>query len=195
MELQQTLDIFGNMDIYVIDQILKKRYQHGQNILDAGCGNGRNLKWFYNCRFDFKGVDVDEERLQQAKNLYPESSNSFIRANLTNLPFEKAVFDHILCCAVLHFAEGEAQFLEMFSELERVLKPGGSLLIRTASNIGFEERSIRLKDTISKQSAEFFISRQQIADISKNFGLGLIEPVKTTNVQDERAMTTLVLRK
>ncbi|MUP47437.1 class I SAM-dependent methyltransferase [Gramella sp. BOM4] len=195
MNLQQSLKIFGNTDIYVIDQILKKRYLPGQKILDAGCGNARNLRWFYNCGFDITGVDNDEERLQLARIAYPKSSANFIKADLSNLSFGNAEFDHIICCAVLHFAEDEEHFKKMFSELVRVLKPGGSLLVRTASTIGFEGKEINLKDSVSNQKAGFFISREQIYDLKDSFRLEFLEPVKTTNVEDRRAMTSLVFKK
>ena len=36
-------ELIGNTDIYLIDQIMKNRYNQQDKILDAGCGNGRNL--------------------------------------------------------------------------------------------------------------------------------------------------------
>ena len=36
-------DQFGQIDIYLFDQILKGRVLPGMRILDAGCGTGRNV--------------------------------------------------------------------------------------------------------------------------------------------------------
>ena len=38
--------LLGNIDIYLLDQILKDRFKKSFKILDAGCGEGRNLIYF-----------------------------------------------------------------------------------------------------------------------------------------------------
>lgn len=195
MEFQQTLDLFGDVDIYVIDQILKGRYKKGDKILDAGCGSGRNLKWFYKNGFKISGIDLDENRLEIARNLYPDLASNFIKGELGSLPYPENQFDHVLCCAVLHFAENKAHFQKMFSELIRVLKPGGSLLIRVASDIGLDGEKPKVRDLVNDKKAGFFITRDLITELLELHQLDLLEPVKTTNVQDIRAMTTLVFQK
>ena len=132
MNYESTLKALGGVDIYVIDQILKGRYNTGQKILDAGCGEGRNLKWFYQNDFELYGIDVDVDFLAFAKAEYPKFKDNFITGNLDELPYDQNSFDHILCCAVLHFAQSETQFTAMLTQLIRVLKPGGTLLIRMA---------------------------------------------------------------
>ncbi|KEZ94127.1 class I SAM-dependent methyltransferase [Nonlabens ulvanivorans] len=195
MNFEQTNDLLGGIDIYIIDQILKNRYHPQQSILDAGCGKGRNLKWFYDNDFEIYGNDVDCDFLAFAKAKYPKSKANFINSNLDELPYKNGSFDHVLCCAVLHFAKSEKQFTEMFKELIRVLKPGGTLLIRMASNIGLDGNApiVRFKD--NGQKGTYYLTRERIALLLSEFQLELLEPVKTTNVQDERAMTTLVLSK
>ncbi|PPK94413.1 methyltransferase family protein [Nonlabens xylanidelens] len=195
MNFEQTNDLLGGIDIYIIDQILKNRYQPQQSILDAGCGKGRNLKWFYDNDFEIYGNDVDSDFLAFAKAKYPKSKANFINSNLDELPYKDSNFDHVLCCAVLHFAKSEKQFTEMFKELIRVLKPGGTLLIRMASNIGLDGNApiVRFKD--NGQKGTYYLTRERITLLLSEFQLELLEPVKTTNVQDERAMTTLVLSK
>lgn len=195
MNYQQTYDLIGNIDIYIIDQILKGRYQSSNSILDAGCGSGRNLKWFYQNNFALTGIDSDAERIAQAKEFYPEISENLTVSNLADLPFGENVFDHIICSAVLHFAESRNHFDKMFSELVRVLKLNGTLFIRAASNIGLGEIIPVVQDADNKVNGSFYITRKIIEEMLKSHSLKLIEPVKTTNVQDVRAMTTLVLQK
>lgn len=195
MEFSRTFDLLGNVDIYVIDQILKGRYKSGQSILDAGCGNGRNLKWFYQNEFYISGIDADADRIAQAQQNYPQASTNFTVGNLEHLPYEDEVFDHILCCAVLHFAKDGIHFNKMFAETVRVLKKKGTLLIRAASDIGLDGRKPFVQDGKSKEIGGFYITRNLILEILEIYPLELIEPVKTTNVQDVRAMTTLVFRK
>lgn len=195
MDYETTFKALGKVDIYVIDQILKERYHNGQSILDAGCGSGRNLKWLYQNDFEIFGIDADSEFLATAKQNYPEAASNFTVGTLENLPYGENSFDHILCCAVLHFAKSETHFTAMFEELIRVLKPEGMLLIRMASNIGLDGNAPKITYKENGKKGTYYLSRERISQLIKEFNLTFLEPVKTTNVQDERAMTTLVLQK
>ena len=195
MNYEKTFKALGHVDIYVIDQILKGSYKSEQKILDAGCGKGRNSKWFYNNDYEIHGIDIDEEFLAFAKAEYPKQTDHFITGSLDNLPYGKNSFDHILCCAVLHFANSETHFTAMFSELIRVLKPEGMLLIRMASNIGLDGNAPEITFKENGHKGTYYLTRERINQLIKEFDLTLLEAVKTTNVQDERAMTTLVLSK
>jgi ubiquinone/menaquinone biosynthesis C-methylase UbiE len=195
MKLEQLNNSIGHVDIYVIDQILKERYHNGQTILDAGCGSGRNLKWFYQNDFEIFGIDTDSKFLKNAKQNYPEAASNFTVGALDNLPYSENSFDHILCCAVLHFAKSETHFSKMFAELIRVLKPKGMLLIRMASNIGLDGNAPEITYKENGQKGTYYLTRERIKQLIKKFDLTLLETVKTTNVQDERAMTTLVITK
>jgi ubiquinone/menaquinone biosynthesis C-methylase UbiE len=187
--------LFGKIDIYLIDQILKNRYALKDSILDAGCAEGRNLKWFYANKFDIYGIDTDEKRLKKAKFNYPNSTSNFKVGSIDALPYGENKFDHIICSAVLHFAKNEQHFFKMFTELVRVLKPKGTLLIRVASNIGLDGNTPYLKESSTNREGTFYLTRTNIKSIQEKYNLELIEPIKTTNVEDKRAMTTLVLRK
>ncbi|WP_281777717.1 class I SAM-dependent methyltransferase [Croceibacter atlanticus] len=195
MNYKTTFKALGRVDIYVIDQILKERYHNGQTILDAGCGSGRNLKWFYQNDFEIFGIDSDSEFLATAKQNYPEAASNFTVGTLDNLPYGENRFDHILCCAVLHFAKNETHFTAMFSELIRVLGPNGILLIRMASNIGMDGNAPKITFKDNGQKGTYYLTRARINQLVKEFNLTPLEAVKTTNVQDERAMTTLVFQK
>ncbi len=186
------------IDIYILDQILKDLYQSGAKILDAGCGSGRNLKWFYESGFEIHGTDTDAEQLLRCKELYPAQEENFIQANIEKMPYETNSFDHVICNAVLHFAKDLNQFMQKFEELLRILKPKGSLFIRTASNFGIENLVILLDHGIYKLpdgTTRFLITSEILEDIQNINGVLLIEDVKTTIVHHKRSMTTLVIKK
>ena len=113
------------IDIYLLDQILKERYQQNDVILDTGCGSGRNLKRFYENKLTVYGVDSLESRIEEVKEKYTEQHSNFSLQNLDQLQFENHFFDHVICSTVLHFAQNIQQFKRMVAELFRVLKPGG----------------------------------------------------------------------
>lgn len=195
MNYTEILATLGKVDIYLIDQILKNRYALDHTILDAGCAEGRNLKWFYANNYNIYGIDTDKERLANAKLKYPKNAANFQLGNLGSLPFKDMQFHHVICNAVLHFAKNEKHFTQMFSELIRVLKPNGSLFVRMASNIGLDGNVPYLKEGKTNIEGKYFLSRERIKKLLHEYNLEFMEPIKTTNVQDLRAMTTLVLRK
>lgn len=186
------------IDIYVLDQILKNNYQTGQKILDVGCGNGRNLKWFYKAGFEIHGTDINKIRLQDCCDLYPDQKDHFIAADLEQMPYEANNFDHVICIAVLHFAKGLKQYLKMFSELLRILKSGGTMLIRTASNFGIENEVQELGEGIFKLpdgTIRFLLTAEILKQLESTNNYKWMEAVKTTIVHNKRAMTTMVIEK
>jgi len=187
----------GEIDIYLIDQILKERYAKTDKILDVGCGSGRNIKWFYQHDYRVWGCDKNEEIILSVKNLYPNLARNFEVVEMSKLPYGDKSFDHIICSAVLHFAESTLHFKDMFSELIRVLKPCGSIFIRMASNIGIESCITHLEDgifSLGDGTNRFLLTRELLQEIMSVHSLEFIEPLKTTNVNDLRCMSTLVLQ-
>ena len=136
---------FGDIDIYLFDQILKGRFDDRLRVLDAGCGDGRNLIYFLRRGFTCFGVDRDGEAVRRVKalaaRLAPElPGENFQVGELDDLPWRDAAMDAVVCSAVLHFAEDEAHFAAMLEEMWRVLAPNGLFFARLASSIGLESR-------------------------------------------------------
>lgn len=188
----------GNIDIYLIDQILKERYKQEDVILDAGCGNGRNLKWFYNNDINFYGIDIFKEQLHIAQERYPLKKDNFSASTIEELPFKSETFNHIICNAVLHFANNTEHFKLMFAQLVRVLQPKGSLFIRMSSTIGFQGYVTHISDGVYKLPHEnqlFLLTKELLKEQMQIHNLSFLEPLKTVIVDDIRTMTTLVLTK
>ncbi len=198
MSIEKLKAQIDKVDIYLLDQILKERYHIDEKILDVGCGNGRNLKWFYNNNYSVFGIDSDVEKIEEIKKCYPNQHENFNVSKAENLPFENESFHHIICNAVLHFAKSDAHFFEMFSELIRVLKPKGSFFIRMTSNFGIEDKVIPINNSVYKlpDGTERFLLTESILNMIKtNFNIKFLEPIKTVNVDNKRCMTTLMLQK
>jgi len=198
--LQQS---FGNIDIYLFDQLLKGTYDNCHKVLDAGCGSGRNLVYVLQNGFEVYGIDPDEEAVEAAKALSKKLSpgnppDNFKMASIEDLPFTDAYFDLVICNTVLHFANNPEHFDQMMRSLWRVLKPGGYFFARLASNIGLETLMLPLGNGryhMPDGTDRFLVDQQFLLDHTKSLGAQLHEPIKTTNVQNTRAMTTWCLRK
>ena len=203
MNVQTLNKALGNIDIYLLDQILKGRYEKGNKILDAGCGEGRNMIYFLNNQFDVFGIDKNESALNMLRFLTRSIDPSYDQTrisigNIDKLPHEDWFFDHIICSAVLHFAQNESHFEAMIRELVRVLKPEGSIFIRMASNIGLENKVIALANhqyEVPDGSIRFLLTKKLLGKLLETHPLTLVEPLKTVNVEDRRSMSNLVLRK
>lgn len=198
MENFKLKEIVGNTDIYLLDQILKSRYNSDEKILDVGCGNGRNIQWFYRNNFYIQGIDKDEVSLNKAKYKYPKIASHFSCSEVENLPFKNESFNHIICNAVLHFAENTAHFLTMFSEIVRVLKEKGTLFIRMTSTFGIEDKIEFFSEgvyVLPDKNHRFLLTKSLLEEIMSSCNLTFLEPLKTVNVNDLRCMTTLVLQK
>jgi tellurite methyltransferase len=194
---------FGEIDIYLFDQLLRGRFDRRFRVLDAGCGDGRNLVYFLRRGFSCFGTDRDPAAIERVRALAAELApdlpdHQFQAGELERLPWADASMDAVICSAVLHFAEDETHFARMVQELWRVLAPDGLLFARLASNIGLEHligpgggRRARLPDGTDR----FVVDERMLLDWTERLGARMLDPLKTTNVQQLRCMTTWCLKK
>jgi len=192
---------FGQIDIYVFDQILRGNIGRGMRVVDAGCGYGRNLVHLLRDGAEVFAVDANAEAVEHVRALAAELApglpgENFQVAAVEAMPFEDGFADVVICNSVLHFARDEEQFLAMVSELWRVLRPGGLLFCRLGSRIGMEFPRVRANVyRIGDGSEWFLVDEASLMNMTAQMGGLLVDPLKTTIVQDYRCMTTWVVRK
>jgi len=192
----------GEIDIYLFDQILRGRITPGMQILDAGCGSGRNLVYLLREGFEIRAADIDPEKVEHVRRLAGELAPSLPQSNFRAEPVERMSFDDscadfLISSAVLHFARDDEHFEAMLQGSWRCLKPGGLFFCRLASSIGIETQiqpiaghRYRLPDG----SERYLVDEARLASLTERMG-SLADPLKTTVVQNRRAMTTWVVRK
>src|SRR3954469_11398557 len=136
---------FGDIDIYLFDQLLRGRFDRRRRVLDAGCGGGRNLPYFLRRDFEVWAVDSDPAAIHHVRRL-AATLNAAAPADriqcgsLDALPWPDASMDAVICSAVLHFARDERDFAAMLQEMWRLLAPGGLFFARLATSIGLERQ-------------------------------------------------------
>jgi tellurite methyltransferase len=113
------------------------------------------------------------------------------------LPWADGRMDAILCSAVLHFARDRTHFDRMVEEMWRVLAAGGLFFARLASSIGIESRVAQTvgRARLPDGSDRFLVDEELLLDTTHTLRGTLIDPLKTTNVQNARCMTTWVIQK
>ena len=183
----------GNADVYVIDQFMKSSFSKTDKILDAGCGNGRNLKFLHQLGYSVEGCDVNNLTLMGLRKELPKVNLQV--ANLSELPYAGNEFDYIICNAVLHFANSTEEFKKMIAELHRTLKPSATLFVRMTSIFGIENTVQKHGEQylLPDGSHRFLVNKALVAFIQKKFHFK--EHLKTANVDGLRCMSTLVLVK
>ena len=196
-------DQFGDIDIYLFDQLLRSRIAPGMRVFDAGCGGGRNLVYLLREGYDVRGADASPDAIAEVRRraaaIRPDLPAANFRVEpLEALSFPAASADVVVCSAVLHFATDDAHFMAMLDGTWRVLAPGGLFFCRLASSIGMESRMelvegrcFRLPDG----STRYLVNEEMLVDLTHRLGGELIDPLKTTVVQDQRCMTTWVCKK
>jgi len=191
---------FGDIDIYLFDQLLRGRFEGRRRILDAGCGHGRNLPYFFRAGFDVYAIDEDPAAVKATRALAATlasrlPSDNIRQGTLHVLPWPDGRMDAVICSAVLHFARDAIHFDRMVEEMWRVLGRGGLFFARLASSIGIEALlpettgRVRLPDG----SDRFVVDEHLLVDTTARLGGTLLDPIKTTVVQHQRAMSTWVM--
>jgi SAM-dependent methyltransferase len=192
---------FGQIDIYVFDQILRGNIGAGMTVLDAGCGYGRNLVHLLREGADVYALDADAEGVEHVRRLAAELAPELPMENfqvglIEKMPFADELADVVICNSVLHFARDEEHFLAMITELWRVLRPDGMLFCRLGSRIGRGFEFLRPHIyRIDDGSEWFLVDETELLTITRHMDAVLVDPMKTTVVQDHRCMTTWVVRK
>jgi ubiquinone/menaquinone biosynthesis C-methylase UbiE len=196
-------DEFGDIDIYLFDQLLRGRITHGMRILDAGCGDGRNLVYLMREKFDLWGIDQSPKAIEATRRRAADLASShegdrFTMQPVEQMSFADGMFDVVISSAVLHFARDERQWWAMVREMWRVLAPNGLLFARLAATIGHETRVRPLGDRryiLPDGTERFLIDEEFLINAAAELGGEQLDPIKTTVVQASRSMTTWVLRK
>ena len=193
----------GNVDIYLLDQILKGRFDASMKVLDAGCGEGRNLIWFMQQGYEIHAIDQNEGALQMLKyhlrtlNRMDLVENVY-KMDLAEMLFPNHAFQLVICSAVLHFANTEEHFKAMLQELTRVTARGGYLFIRTATTRGLPTTSYQKisngRYSLADGSERFLMTDEHIYALL-SMGWEVIEPIKAVLVENYRSMLVAIFRR
>ena len=194
---------FGQIDIYLFDQLLKGRITPGMRILDAGCGAGRNIVYFLREGYEVYGADADAETVEGVRALAAKLAPGLPASNfrvepVESMSFDDACADVVISNTVLHFARDDAHFESMLMGTWRVLKPGGLFFSRLGSTTGMESLVERVQGRRYKSpdgSERYLVDDALLRSVTERLGAELADPLRTTVVHNLRSMSTWVMRK
>ena len=155
----------------------------GSLFLDVGCGSCTHSIRLAKRGFYIHAIDISNIILETAKRQIRafdlQEKIKLQRANLLSLPFEDQTFDYILCWGVLmHIPDIE----KAISELGRVLKKGGKIIISEANMNSFQSIILRtLKLILRKEKANVIKSPAGIEYWTQNMSNKLL--TRQANIQ------------
>lgn len=93
------------------------------NVLDVGCGNGRNMDGWNNA--SVYGLDSCREFIKMCI----QKDKEVVEADMTSIPFPNDYFDFLMSIASFHHLSTEKRRQEALLEMRRVIKHNGQLLL------------------------------------------------------------------
>jgi tellurite methyltransferase len=196
---------FGNIDIYLFDQLLRENIAPGMKVLDAGCGGGRNLMYLLREGYEVFGVDASVEAIEHLRSVASTLAPKLLAENfrvetVEGMSFPDEFVDVVVSNAVLHFARDDAHFETMVRSMWRRLRPGGLFFCRLSSMIGLEHshlvQQVAGRRFLMPSGMEWYLADEALLmRLTESLGGELVDPLKTTVVQGVRCMTTWVVRK
>ena len=148
---------FGAIDIYLFDQLLRRRLTPPMRTLDAGCGGGRNLVYLLRAGFEVCATDADPRAVDSVRRLAASLAPALPQTNFRVEPVERcsfpdASFDAVISSAVLHFSTDDEHFAAM------VGLAGGE---DGAREVGPAEKGARLQAaTIERRAKSCLVNRR-----------------------------------
>lgn len=132
-------------------------------ILELGCGTGHWTEFLCLQGFRIMAIDNSEPMLEIAKRKKIRNA-VFRKADAAQLPFNNRSFTNIVSVAMLEFAEG---LTGIFDEIDRVLKPGGRLILGCLNALSESAKNSQ-EDPVFKHA--HFLTSHEIEDILSRFG-------------------------
>ena len=193
-------NVFGDIDLELLDLILKGQFEGRKKILDVGCGEGRNLIYFLQHDFDVYAIDSDRSSVElvryMAKNFGKDPQK--IHQKTIQDVTEIGKMDAVICSRVLHFSENEESFLCSWRNIVQLLKPGSLLFFSMDSMIGFQNHVTRQSDSkyqFKDGSVRFLLNDELLEKMDVSATFENISQVKTIHYADQHAQTILCLKK
>jgi ubiquinone/menaquinone biosynthesis C-methylase UbiE len=157
----------AHLDINTIKELIDEFIKNlkGKNILDAGCGLGRDVKYFLEQGLNPIGIDLSQALIKIASENVPKAK--LIEMDMRNLTFQNETFDGIWACAsFLHLPKKDAK--TALRQFFNVLKPKGLLSISVKAGLG--ERFVEKKEYNGFSKFYSFYSEEEITELISSQG-------------------------
>jgi ubiquinone/menaquinone biosynthesis C-methylase UbiE len=163
-----------NLDIWIREIIRLGHIERESVVLEVGCGTGRfAIALWEHTNARVVGLDISPDMLKIAKTKPSAGRIEWIEADAETIPYAEKTFDCVFMVFAMHHFEDKRRAL---AEICRVLKPGGRLVIATASH-GMLKKEIvfRIFPELMRIESSRFPSIPQLRRLLST--VGFIKPV------------------
>lgn len=163
----------------------------GKNLVDIGCGNGRDSLFFYQNGLNVLGVDASEVAINQLQKEAQEGHLMFLCGDFTYLPTEPRAYDYCYSRFTLHAISQEQSEL-LLAHVRQILKEDGVIWIEARSvNDDLYGKGIPLGENefFYKNHYRRFIKKETLKRDLERFGFSVVyieESRDFAPFQDER---------
>lgn len=201
MDIKELNHELGNADLFLIDHLLKGRFNKDMRILDAGCGEGRNMTYFLRNGYNISGLDKNADAIRMAKIIARSLNKEYDTENIKpfaieNNTFPDNYFDAILCINVLHFSEDESSFFDILNQMFKIIKEDGFLFLSMETNMGMSMEISKLNDghyEMPNGDIRFLLTEKILEKVKSRFNLLEIDERRILIIGNDKRYIYLLL--
>lgn len=158
---------FVNRRLNIVFDFLK--HYDLATVLDVGCGPGMMAEYCVEKDFKFFGIDISEKMIDECINRFGHmNSTHFSVGKLQKLDFSDAFFDVVLCMGVLEYIDA-AELDDAVSEMARVLKPGGTIIVSLMNENSFFVWNRRWRNSLLERLTGQKCDAESYDELSRSF--------------------------
>lgn len=166
--MEQYLKTLEYDDVTLFINKFTKHFKKDAKILDIGCGSGRHSIHLFNNGFkNISAIDLSRHGINNLRKYCPEIKTGV--ADATDLPFGDDSYDIVVMVGIVYEIPESRLHNKLFSEIKRVLKPGGKLLFVNNSPYNLGERIFtitqKIQNIFAKKQLRFFVWRYDRTDV------------------------------
>jgi len=168
-----------------LSDIFLKLIKNKAKILDLGCAQGRDTKYFLDKSYDVVGVDLSEKLIENAIQKYPEAK--FEIMDIRDLKFPENTFDAIWANAILvHIPKKEIH--KTLQGIKRIMKNDGIMMVCVKTKKDGKNSETYEKDKRHENVNKFwsYFSEIEFKEYLENVGFQVIKIIKKNYSNEDR---------
>lgn len=184
-------DLYGKASIEHLHRYsIALDFVKGKRVLDIASGEGYGSNLLAKVADQVVGVDISYEAIKYSKEKYIKKNLRFVEGSVYKIPFDSNYFDVVVSFETL---EHISDHNKMVSEIKRVLRPDGILIISTPEKVEYSNRGKYVNPYHEKEleEAEF---KDLISSHFKNYCFGYQKFQIGSLIQFDRESSKEVLR-